>query len=131
MVHFRKLCYISSIIYAKICDMEMEIKYQGSDAISQDVQYSASNILDKAGKIFPVDREQLSNHPVYNLETFIDTERIKCYKAANRVYHGNTAGHGKSDQTHKPNRSNKAVWGYPLSKNFRRLLQHGQDTETS
>ena len=44
------------------------------------------------------------------------------YKAANWIYLGKTTGRGKDDQTHKPNRSIKAVWGYPLSKNFRSLM---------
>jgi hypothetical protein len=45
-----------------------------------------------------------------------------CYKAANWLYLGDTTGRGKNDQTKKANRSIKAVWGYPLAKNFRRLL---------
>jgi hypothetical protein len=45
-----------------------------------------------------------------------------CYKAANWIYLGDTTGRGKDDQTHRPNRSVKAVWGYPLNKHFRRRL---------
>jgi hypothetical protein len=37
---------------------------------------------------------------------------------------GKTTGRGKNDQTHKKNRSIKAVFGYPLHKNFRRFLCH-------
>ena len=57
-------------------------------------------------------------------ETFVDTQRFHgtCYKAANWRYLGLTTGRGKNDQTHKPNRSIKAVWGYPLHKNFREAL---------
>jgi hypothetical protein len=35
---------------------------------------------------------------------------------------GITTGRGKNDQTNKQNRSLKAVFGYPLHKDFRRLL---------
>jgi len=36
-----------------------------------------------------------------------------------KVYLGKTTGRGKNDHTYKPNRSIKAVWGYPLSRDFR------------
>ena len=51
----------------------------------------------------------------------MDLERFKgtCYKAANWLYLGKTTGRGKNDQTKKPNRSIKAVWGYPLCRDFR------------
>ena len=64
------------------------------------------------------------NHPIYYLETFVDKDRFAgtCYKAANWTYLGDTTGRGKDDQTNKPNRSIKAVWGYPLSKHFRQHL---------
>jgi hypothetical protein len=45
-----------------------------------------------------------------------------CYKAANWLYLGDTTGRGKNDQTHRVNRSIKAVWGYPLEKKFREHL---------
>lgn len=90
------------------------------------VPFLASHLLGRMAKVLPVDWESLYHHPICFLETFVDTERFKgtCYKAANWVYLGNTTGRGKNDQTNKPNRSIKAVLGYPLSENFRRLLQH-------
>jgi hypothetical protein len=68
--------------------------------------------------------EKFYNHPVYWLETFVDTERFEgtCYKSANWLYPGKTKGLGKNDKTKKVNRSFKAVWGYPLRRNFRELL---------
>ena len=61
---------------------------------------------------------------IYFVETFVDTTKFKgiCYQAANWLYLGKTTGFGKLDQTRKQNRSIKAVYGYPLQKNFRRLL---------
>lgn len=87
----------------------------------------ASQLLSRAVKLVSKDWERYFNHPIYYLETFVDTERFKgtCYKAANWRYIGTTTGRGKNDQTRKANRSVKAVWGYPLSKHFREALQHG------
>jgi hypothetical protein len=87
----------------------------------------ASRLLSLSVKAVCKDWEHYFNHPIYYLETFVDTERFKgtCYKAANWHYLGLTTGRGKNDQTGKANRSIKAVWGYPLSKNFREALQNG------
>lgn len=87
----------------------------------------ASQLLSRSVKIVCKDWERYFNHPIYYLETFVDTERFKgtCYKAANWRYLGLTTGRGKNDQTRKANRSIKAVWGYPLSKNFQEALRNG------
>jgi hypothetical protein len=90
--------------------------------------FLASHLLGRIAKVLPADWERVYHHPLYFFETFIDPQRGfkgTCYKAANWVYLGETTGRGKNDQTHKPNRSIKAVLGYPLSKNFRKLLQNG------
>jgi len=71
------------------------------------------------------DWERVYHHEVVWLETFVDPERGfkgTCYKAANWIYLGQTTGRGKNDQTHKANRSLKAVWGYPLRRDFRQVL---------
>jgi len=67
------------------------------------------------------DWSALYSHPVYFLEIFVDTEKFigTSYQAANWKYLGNTTGRGKKDQTNKPNRSIKAVYGYPLISKFR------------
>jgi hypothetical protein len=91
------------------------------------VPHLASHILGKIARRISDDWQRLYNHPLYFLETFVDTERFAgtCYKAANWVYLGLTTGRGKNDQTHQVNRSIKAVWGYPLSKDFRERLCAG------
>lgn len=91
------------------------------------VPHLATHILGRIVRILPLDWQRIYNHPVYFLETFVDTERFAgtCYKAANWHFLGLTTGRGKNDQTRKPNRSIKAVWGYPLCKQFREVLQHG------
>jgi len=87
----------------------------------------ASHLLGRMARVVSTDWQRVYNHSVYFLETFVDTQRFKgtCYQAANWIYLGETTGRGKNDQTHKPNRSIKAVWGYPLSKDFREVLQRG------
>ena len=94
-----------------------------------EVRYLASHLLGRIAKKAADDWQQLYNHPIYFLETFVDTERFAgtSYRAANWVYLGRTTGRGKDDQTHKPNRSIKAVWGYPLSGDFRERLCGGAE----
>src|SRR5664279_1734982 len=84
----------------------------------------ASHILGAMARILPQDWERVYNHPLHYLETFVDTELFAgtCYRAANWIHIGQTTGRGQQDKTHKPTRSIKAVWGYPLSKDFRRHL---------
>jgi hypothetical protein len=91
------------------------------------IPFLASHILSQLAKILPKDWLKVYNHPVYYLETFVDTESFKgtCYKAANWIYLGKTTGRGKNDHTGKPNRSLKAVYGYPLVKDFREKLAGG------
>ena len=88
------------------------------------VAHLASHLLGQMARVLPSDWQQFYHHPVYFQETFVDPERFKgtCYKAANWLYLGKTTGRGKNDQTKKPNRSIKAVWGYPLCRDFRARL---------
>ncbi len=88
------------------------------------VRHLASHLLGKITRRISTDWQQMYNHGVYYLETFVDTERFEgtCYKAANWIYLGKTTGRGKNDHTNKKNRSLKAVWGYPLHRKFRQFL---------
>jgi hypothetical protein len=92
------------------------------------VPYLASHILAQMAKAVAVDWQRVYNHRIYYLETFVDKERFagSCYKASNWIYLGDTTGRGKNDQSKKANRSIKAVFGYPLIKDFRRHLCGGQ-----
>jgi len=91
------------------------------------VPHLASHLLGLCARTINKDWQTLYNHPVYWLETFVDTERFAgtCYKAANWIFLGYTSGRGKDDQTQKKNRSIKAMYGYPLVRNFRNKLCHG------
>jgi hypothetical protein len=92
------------------------------------VPHLASHLLGRLSKRLASDWQRLYQHPVYFLETFVDLERFQgtCYRAANWLYLGQTTGRGKDDQTHRPNRSRKAVFGYPLRRDFRRRLGEGK-----
>lgn len=60
------------------------------------------------------------------LETFVDTSRFQgtCYRAANWIRVGETTGRGKYDRFNQRRVPIKAVFLYPLSRNFREAL-HG------
>jgi hypothetical protein len=91
------------------------------------VKNLASHILSRMVRQLAADWQKQYNHPIHYLETFVDQSLFAgiCYKAANWVYLGDTTGRGKNDQTGKPNRSIKGVWGYPLNIDFRECLCHG------
>ncbi|MCP3680553.1 MAG: DUF4338 domain-containing protein [Gammaproteobacteria bacterium] len=91
------------------------------------VKHLASYLLGLSARTISEYWQGIYNHPLYYLETFVDTERFKgtCYRAANWQYLGNTTGRGKDDRTNRINRSIKAVYGYPLSRDFRKVLCHG------
>ena len=95
------------------------------------VRYLASHVLSRMAEMLPGEWQRVYGHPVYFLETFVDSGlyRGTCYRAANWVFLGRTTGRGKADLTHKPNRSIKDVWGYPLTKRFRELLCGDGGTE--
>lgn len=91
------------------------------------VPHLGSHILARMARILADDWNHFYRHRIHYLETFVDKTRFAgtCYKAANWIYLGDTTGRGKNDQTHKPNRSIKAVWGYPLTRDFRAVLCGG------
>jgi hypothetical protein len=84
----------------------------------------ASHILGRMAARVPRDWDRVYGHPVYYLETFVHPERKgTCYRAANWIALGWTTGRGKASNSHRPNRPLKQVLGYPLDKQFRRLLE--------
>ncbi len=86
----------------------------------------ASHILSKSVKILTRDWQKIYNHPIYWMETIVDSNRFKgtCYRAANWILLGKTAGRGMNDQTNRVNRPIKDVYGYPLVDDFRVRLCH-------
>ena len=88
------------------------------------IPHLASHILGRMAAMVPRDWERIYGHTIYYLETFTDPTRWRgtCYLAANWIVLGWTTGRGKAANGHRRNRSLKQVWGYPLSKDFRRRL---------
>lgn len=72
------------------------------------------------------DWKDLYNHPVFLLETFVDTQRYlgTCYKADNWICVGQTTGQGKFSKSRQPLLSKKDVYVHPVTKHFRRELCH-------
>ncbi len=63
-------------------------------------------------------------HPIFLLETFIDTSRFQgaCYQGANWVCVGQTTGRTRQNKSMIPQAPPKAVWLYPLRADWRRAL---------
>lgn len=84
----------------------------------------ASKILSLIQRQLPNDWLQRYGYSPVLLETFVETPRHRgtCYKAANWINVGKTAGRGKKCHTHKQIIPIKDIWLYPLHKKFRSVL---------
>jgi hypothetical protein len=91
------------------------------------VPHLASHLLGRIAKSISTDWQRIYHHPIHWLETFVDTERFAgtCYRAANWIHLGFTSGLGKYNKTGKKRTSIKAMYGYPLCRDFRTRLCHG------
>ncbi len=89
------------------------------------VKYLASASLAMAAKRVPVDWLKIYYYAPVLLETFVDLDHFQgtCYKAANWVLLGETRGRGRMDTTHLRGLSPKAIFMYPLQKDFRECLK--------
>lgn len=88
------------------------------------IEHLASKILAANIRVLRKDWQNFYNSPVVLLETFVDTQRFAgtCYLAANWNCIGKTKGRGKYDRHTKRLSSVKAVFLYPLKKDYRELL---------
>jgi hypothetical protein len=88
------------------------------------VKHLASKVLALSLKRLSSDWQKTYGHQIYLAETFVDNSRFKgtCYKAANWHYTGQTSGSAKKGNTYRHHGRSKAVYLYPLHRNFRRLL---------
>jgi hypothetical protein len=88
------------------------------------VEHLASHLLGRMAKLVPQDWQRLYAHPIYWLETFVDTSRFRgtCYRAANWQVIGTTAGRGHRAPTIEQTRPVKRMLGLPLHRKFRELL---------
>ena len=90
-----------------------------------EVPHLASHILGRMAKQVSRDWQRLYAHPIYWLETFVDTSRFAgtCYRAANWQEIGTTQGRGHRAPTLGQTRPVKTMWGLPLHRKFREILQ--------
>jgi hypothetical protein len=88
------------------------------------VKHLASKVLALSLRRLSSDWQKTYGHQVYLAETFVDNSRFKgtCYKAANWHYVGQTSGSAKKGNIYRHHGQPKAVYLYPLHRNFRRLL---------
>ena len=92
------------------------------------VKHLASKVLALNLKRLSDDWQNIYNHRVYLVETFVDTSRFKgtCYKAANWQYVGQTSGSAKKGNDYLYHGQPKAVYLYSLHRKFRSLLNDDQ-----
>jgi hypothetical protein len=90
-----------------------------------EVPQLASHILGRMAKIVFADWQRLYAHPIYWLETFVDTSRFAgtCYRAANWQEIGTTQGRGHRAPTLEQTSPVKKMLGLPLHRKFREILQ--------
>lgn len=89
-----------------------------------DVKGLASAILARAAQKLPADwREHYGYEPVL-AETLVDSSRFRgtCYRAANWIGLGETAGRGRMDRRHRTRLPAKLIFVLPLRRQFRNLL---------
>ncbi len=84
----------------------------------------ASKILSMIARQLPHDWHQRYGYRPVLLETFVESQRHRgtCYKAANWVHVGQTAGRGKKSAVHHQIIPIKDIWLYPLRRNFASML---------
>lgn len=91
------------------------------------IPHLASHLLSRISKTISLDWQRVYHHPILWLETFVDTERFlgTCYRAANWTLLGLTSGRGKYNKTQLKLTSIKAMYGYPLTRDYLERLCHG------
>ena len=84
----------------------------------------ASRLLAENIRVLADDWYQFYAYPFVLAETFVDGRFPgTCYKASNWMHAGDTKGRGKYDRYNQCSGSVKAVFLYPLQKNFREVLR--------
>jgi len=85
----------------------------------------ASRALSMAAKRIQADWLEDYCYAPALLETFVDISLYKgtCYKAANWVYLGETQGRGRNDRYKECALTRKAIYMYPLQRDFREVLK--------
>jgi hypothetical protein len=85
----------------------------------------ASKILALSARHMPHDWQARYGHRPLLLESLVDTQRFRgtCYRAANWIHVGQTAGRGRMDREHQHHgQAIKDIYVYPLVREARQLL---------
>ena len=89
------------------------------------IPHLASHLLSRITRRLSADWQALYHHPIDLLESFVDSERFRgtCYRAANWIWVGRSAGLGTKSKTNERTTSIKELWVYPLHPDFRQRLR--------
>jgi hypothetical protein len=89
------------------------------------VRHLASKILAANLRRLSADWQAVWRHPLFLAETFVDTSRFRgtCYRAANWIYLGETAGRSKHGNEYSCGGTRKALFVYPLDRHATRRLR--------
>lgn len=89
----------------------------------------ASKALSMSKAALPADFKQRYAYKPYLIESFVDTDHYSgtCYRAANWIEVGKTKGRGRQDRFNQQNLSCKAIYVYPINKDFRRQIGLSSD----
>jgi len=89
------------------------------------VRHLASKVLALNLRRLSADWEAVWRHPLGLAETFVDTTRFRgtCYRAANWIELGQTAGRSKRGNNYTSGGSKKALFVYPLRRHAARWLR--------
>jgi hypothetical protein len=94
----------------------------------------ASHVLSQVSRRVGSDWQRKYGHPIYLLETFVETERFTgiCYRTANWVRVGQTQGRTRQDSLEgKPRQvARKDIYLYPLAPRFAERLRAPQSPST-
>jgi len=84
----------------------------------------ASRVLAANLRRLSRDWDAVYGHRVVLAETFVDTSRFRgtCYRASNWICVGETKGWSRNGSTYRFNGQPKAVWLYPLHRDFKQQL---------
>jgi hypothetical protein len=91
------------------------------------VRHLASKVLALNLRRLSRDWETVWKHPILLAETFVDTTRYRgtCYRAANWLYLGETAGRSKRGNNYLHGGTTKALFVYPLQRDATQRLREG------
>jgi predicted transposase YbfD/YdcC len=84
----------------------------------------ASRVLAACLRRLSRDWQQVYGHRLVLAETFVDTSRFRgtCYRASNWIRVGETKGWSRSGASYRFHGQPKAVWLYPLARDFKEQL---------